>query len=330
MSSQNQLSRYGAISRSLELAPSAKVFLVGDSDDTSYGIQNLAADFHADKDGIARVYSTIQDAVNAASAGRGDVVLVAPGYDHTLGRADSWATAGVSVIGLGSGNGRPILRYTGIADEVGIGANNVTVKNIRFLAATDSVTRALDLDTGFSGHRIENCAFDFNATTNNFRVMIRAGSKRTDIVGNRFIAEDTAGANRAIAIEGGDADFLSIRDNFFYGQYDTVGDTTNGAAIIGMDTLNVTDTTLSGLEIRNNIFVSTDTAASAYVRMDAAPVHVRGILAGNRFVGYDSATADTDRLSLGTGVGKGLRSSGNHFVSDSGTEKLVGDTFVVL
>src|SRR3990167_8306087 len=103
---ESQHSRYGAISRVVpELAPGAKMFLVSDSDDTTVGPLNIGAEFPVDKDGVARVYTTIQAAVNAASANRGDVVLVMPGYDHTLARTDSWATAGVSVIGLEEGNG---------------------------------------------------------------------------------------------------------------------------------------------------------------------------------------------------------------------------------
>jgi hypothetical protein len=56
----------------------------------------------------------------------------------------------------------------------------------------------------------------------------------------------------------------------------------------------------------------------------------RGILADNRFVSYDSATADTSRVDLGTGTNKGLRSINNLVQSDSGTEKRLGDTIVVL
>src|SRR3990167_4143632 len=141
---ENQLSRYGAIVKQIpELAPGAKVFLVSDSDDTTVGPLNLGSEFPVDKDGVTRVYTTIQAAVNACTAGRGDVVLVLPGYDHTLGRADSWSTAGVHVIGLGDGNSKPIIRYTTATDEVGIGASNVHVKNLRFLAAVDSTARAL-------------------------------------------------------------------------------------------------------------------------------------------------------------------------------------------
>ena len=298
---QNQLSRYGAIARPVDVPIGAKLFLVSDSDDTTVGPLNLGAEFPVDGDGVVRVYTTIQAAVNAAAGGRGDVVAVLPGYDQSLTAADSWATAGVQVIGLGQSNNRPTLRYTGISGEVGIAANNVRVSNFRFLAATDSVTRAIDLDTGFSGTRFDNNIFDFNATTNNFVSMIRVGQARAVIEDNEFRAEDTAGAGKGVELLGGYADFLKVRRNFFYGQFDTVGDTTNNAAAIAIAVSHDSgDTVLSGVEITDNTIVSTDTAAAVLLQLNATAISpIRGVVAHNYLVSYDTAAADTDQINLG-------------------------------
>ncbi len=292
---ENQLSRYGAISRLVpDLSPGAKMFLVCDSDDTTVGQANLGAEFPVDRSGVARVYTTIQAAVNAASAGRGDVVLVMPGYDHTLSRADSWATNDVSVIGLGDGGSMPIVRYGAITDNVKVKANNVKIKNIRFLADADSVTLGLDLDTGYSGNVVKNCVFDFDSNGVNFKKMLKVGSSRTTIENNQFLAEDTIGCGFGIDIYGGFPDFLRIRNNFFYGQFDTNGDTTNHAAAIGIDSgHDSTDTTLSGLEIRDNVIVGTDTAAANLINLLGAGVFARGIAVGNRIATYDTSSADT-------------------------------------
>jgi len=300
---ENQLSRYGAISRTVpQLAPGAKMFLVCDSDDTTVGPLNLGAEFPVDKDGVARVNTTIQAGVNAASANRGDVVLVMPGYDQTLSRADSWATAGVSVIGLGEGLNRPILRYAAITDEVGIKANNFTVENIRFLADVDSVARGLDLDTGYSGATIRNCIFDFDTNTSNFVSMLRVGQSDVLIEENRFIAEDTAGCGKGVEIFGGYADNLIIRKNYFYGQFDTVGDTTNNAAAIACALVHDSgDTILSNIEISENIIVSTDTASAVLINLVPTAVSpIRGIIRDNKLVTYDTATADTAQVAFGT------------------------------
>jgi hypothetical protein len=305
MSTQTQLSRYGAISRPVDVPIGAKLFLVSDSDDTTVGPVNLGAEFPVDNDGVVRVYTTIQAGVNAAAAGRGDVVAVLPGYDHTLGRADSWATAGVQVIGLGQGLNRPIVRYTGIADEVGIAANNVRVSNLRFLAAGDSVVRALDLDTGFSGARVDHCLFDFSANLNNFETMVRVGQARAVIEDNEFWAEDTAGAGKGVELLGGYADFLKVRRNFFYGQFDTVGDTTNNAAAIAIAVAHDSgDTVLSGFEIAENTIVSTDTAATVMVQFTATGVSpIRGLIRDNRFASYDTAALDTASIVFGGTAG---------------------------
>ena len=296
---ENQLSRYGSISKAIpELAPGAKVFLVSDSDDTTVGPLNLGAEFPVDKDGVARVYTTIQAAVNAASAGRGDVVVVLPGYDNTLGRADSWATAGVHVVGIGNGENRPIVRFAGVADEVGVAANNVHIKGLRFLADT-SVTRGLDLDTGFSGAHIENCVWDFDSNGSDFKTMVRVGQANSVIEDNEFRAEDTAGAGKGVNIWGGYPDFLTVKNNFFYGQFDTVGDTSNSAGAIAIDSAHDSgDTVLSGLNISGNTIVSTDTANGLLINLGTI-AGVRGIVANNVLASYDTAAADTAQVNFG-------------------------------
>jgi hypothetical protein len=327
MSIQNQLSRYGAISRTTpDLAPGSKLFLVCDSDDTTVGPINLGAMYPVDGDGVVRVYTTIQAAVNATSAGRGDVVAVLPGFDYTLAGADSWNKAGVNVIGLGAGNSRPIIRYTAIGSTIDVGANNVHIKNLTFLADADSVARGLDLDSGFSGAVVENCVFDYDTNTSNFTTMLRVAQGNSVIQDNEFLAEDTAGCGKGVEILGGYSDFLKVRRNFFYGQFDTVGDTTNNAAAIAIAVVHDSgDTILSGVEIAENTIVSTDTAAAVLINLDPTALGApRGVVRDNRFVSYDTATADTAQVNFGTTGG--FLPIGNLFVDgDSDVpEEIVG------
>lgn len=322
---ENQLSRYGAVSRVVpDLAPGAKVFLVSDSDDTTVGPLNLGAEFPVDKDGTVRVYTTIQAAVNAASANRGDVVLVLPGYDQSLAGADSWATAGVTVLGVSAGGLRPTIRYTAKTSEVGVSASNVRVSGLRFLAAADSIARAVDLDTGFSNIRFDNNVFDFNATGNDFRVMLRLGSPRSVIEDNQFLSEaDTCGPGKGVSIKGGAPSYSVIRRNTFVGQFDTVGDTSDGAAPIGQDTTDTADTNFIGLVVADNRVMSTDTTAPTLFRLSAG-YYTRAMVTGNRFVAYDSAQADSTAIQVGTTA----LFVDNYMKHPDTTEKLVGDSFV--
>lgn len=335
MASQNQLSRYGAFSRVVPegvLAPGAKVFLVADSDDTSVGINpaDLVSDYPVDADGVVRVYTTIQAAVNACAGGRGDVVLVLPNHVELLNRADSWNVAGVQIIGMGHGDQRAGVRYDTATAEVGLGANGVRVSNLNFLASVDSVARAVDMDSGFFGQKIDHCLFNIDAAgTDEFRVCIRAGARESFIEDNQFLMGDTAGAGRAISLLGGNADHLMIRRNYIYGQYDTVGDTTDGAAPIAIDTTDTGDTNLSGLVIEGNTIVNTDTAASRMILLGGQTFFIRGIAKDNYFASYDSATADTTKFVTGLAAGQGLRMVNNLIGSaDSGTERLVNDSTV--
>lgn len=328
---ENQLSRYGAISRVVpDLAPGSKLFLVSDSDDTTVGPSNIGAEYPVDRDGVVRVYTTIQAANNAATSNRGDRIWVLPGYDQSLTGADSWNTAGVHIEGIGRGTMRPTLRYTGASGEVGIGASNIRVSGLRFLAAADSIARAVDIDSGFTGVHLDNNIFDFDTLTTDFRVMLRVGSRKSLIEDNRFLAQDSApAAGRAISLKGGAAAYSIIRRNYIYGQYDTLGDTTDGAGCIAQDTTDTADTNFSGIVIDNNLIVNTDTAAAMFMRLDGGGYRVTGIASNNRLAAYDSSSADTAKVITGIAVAEGVRFLGNLISSDSSQEHRVGDTTVV-
>jgi len=322
MASQNQLSRYGAISRLVpELAPSAKVFLVGDSDDTSASAAILGSIYPADEDGVVRVYSTIQAAVNACTANRGDVVLVMPGYNQSLSRADSWNVAGAQIIGLGSGSSRPTITYDDTAATVTLGANGIRVSNLRFLASASRTTRALDMDT-FVGQRVDNCVFTFDATGDDFVTSIRLGASESIVEDNQILMEDTAGPRQGIAILGGNPDFSTIRGNYLVGHFDTVADTSNSHGAISQDTSDTSDTNLTGLLIKDNTILSLDTAAGQLIRFSAGFTN-KAMVVGNRMASWDSATADTALITVDAAL-----FVDNKIKRNDTTEKLVADSFV--
>ena len=331
MASQNQLSRYGAISRSIPgLHPAGRVFLVADSDDTTVGPANLGNDYPVDDKGVVRVYSTIQAAVNACDS-RGDVVLVSPYHTENFTRADTWAVQGVQVIGMGEGDARPALVYNDSGATVNLSANGIRVSNLMFMASTDSIGIALDLDTGFNGIRVDNCIFNLDAATDNFKTMIRVASRESVIEDNRFIAADTVGAAFALKLVFGEPDNLIFRNNYIYGQYDSGADTVSvSPAPIGVDTTDTSDTNLSGIIIQNNTVINTDTASSLMMRIAGGTLFVRGMARDNYFASYDSSVADTSKFVTGVAANQGIKMLNNLLSSaDSSTERLLGDTTVV-
>lgn len=333
MAQSSQLSRYGSISRNIpELGPSGRVFIVADSDDTTVGPANLDAVYPVDERGVVRVYSTIQSAVNACDS-RGDVVLVTPYHSENFTRADCWTAPGVQVIGVGRGDARPALTYNDSGATVNLGANGVRVSNLIFLASTDSIGIALDLDTGFFGQRVDNCLFTTDAATDNFKTMIRVASKESIIEDNQMLAADTVGAGSAIKLVFGEPDNLIIRNNYIYGQFDSGADTvTVTPCPITCDTLDTSDTNLSGIVIQNNTIVNTDTASSFMMRIQGGTLFIRGIARDNYFASYDSAVADTAKFAIGLAANTGIRMINNYLGSadTDALEKRINDSFVEL
>ena len=324
---QSQFSRYGAISRPVDVPLGAKLFLVSDSDDTTVGPANLAAEFPVDEDGVVRVYTTIQAANNAATANRGDVIAVLPGFSYTLAGVDSWNTAGVQIRGLGQGVNAPRINFSATTSSIDLAASNIRVSNLRLQSGVAAVARGLDLDTGFSGIKVDNCVFEQGAVNTNFRVMMRLGAKHSLVEDNRFLGtdcgNDSISTGSGIRIVGGDPDFSTIRNNFFYGQFDTIGDTSNGGAAIAQDTTNTDDLILKGILIENNKIVSTDTAVAAAVRFSAGYT-IKGLFNENRIaVQGDSAATDTVVVAL-----SGLMATQNFLTRSDTTEKLIGETSV--
>ena len=92
--------------------------------------------------------ATIDAAVNKCTADKGDYVVVMPNHAESL-VSDSGVdidVAGVTVIGLGSGENRPTLTFTTAATaDFKLAAADVTVKNILFKAGIDALTGPIEI-----------------------------------------------------------------------------------------------------------------------------------------------------------------------------------------
>lgn len=78
--------------------------------------------------------ATIDAAIGLCTANKGDVIYVLQGHAETVAAAITCDIAGVTIIGLGEGNQRPVITGNGAIDAVNITAAGVTFENIRFAA----------------------------------------------------------------------------------------------------------------------------------------------------------------------------------------------------
>lgn len=118
---ENQLTRYGAIAKSLPFTM-GKVFFVLNSSDAQYG--DFQYEFPADKDGVDRVYSSLASAYAAMRDGYNDVCILDSKSAHALTSMLTISKSRVHFIGVDTliGDGR---RY-GPRSRVTMGVTTAT------------------------------------------------------------------------------------------------------------------------------------------------------------------------------------------------------------
>ena len=217
-------------------------------------VQNM---IRPDGEGTIRFHSTIQGAMNAAVAGRGDVIFVLPGHTETISSASVITAnkAGVSVIGLGYGTMRPTLTFTtAITANILVSAADVTFENMLFVANFADITSVFTVSTG-PNLVVRNCEFrDTSAILNFITIVTTTVSVVADgltFERNKVMGLGTTAATTPIKVLG-THNRLVINDNYI-----SLGVLNNVSAVLAHGALVVTN-----LEInRNKVFrLNTDTA----------------------------------------------------------------------
>lgn len=97
---------------------------------------------------FTRPYTDLDTAVGNCTADNGDIIMVKAGHAESL-TADSAVdidVAGVSVVGLGTGEDRPTFTFTTAATaDFKLAAANVTVQNLLFKAGIDALTGPIEV-----------------------------------------------------------------------------------------------------------------------------------------------------------------------------------------
>jgi len=194
---------------------------------------------------------TIDAAINLCTANKGDIIYVMPNHTEaiiTAGAIDA-DVAGISIIGLGSGDNMPRVDYTAAAGSFVIGANNVTVENINFHANVTSVVVGVDIDAGVDFATIRGCRFDVETTaTDEFLITIQTNDDSNfATVENCDIDNGLGGSVHAIKFTA-DTDGTKVIGNTIQGDYST-------ANIGGITTLS------TKLVIANNLLINGGTGA---------------------------------------------------------------------
>jgi hypothetical protein len=215
--------------------------------------------------------------VGKCTANKGDWILVAPGHVETIGGAAALNldVAGITVQGIGQGDLMPTLNFTNTAGTVAVGADDITLRHLRFKCSIDSLVIGLDVNKADCW--VDDCVFMESATNTNALIWIDvtgSGANQCDNfrLTNSSIRNEAAGATHAISI-GAVHDNIQIVGNWIEGDFST--------AAIGSGSI------LTNVLIADNYISNVNSGDWCIEFTDAAT----GLCVNNRF--YADAVATT-------------------------------------
>lgn len=261
MAQENQLSRFGAYGRSVDVPgpnglnlpmnPAAKYHFVGAATLASYA--DFQSEFKGvDGDGANRIFPTIVAAIADAGvvAARGDVLLLMPGHTETISSATAltMSKSMITVIGLGFGASRPTITLdTANTATINVTAAQVVFQNCVFVANFLAIAALFTLTTA-KDFMLLNCEFrDTSAVLNFLNIVTTAATSNAadglTIDSSAAYLLATSGAVNLLSALGTN-DRVKIVNNYFASL------TTNAGAVIPIATGKI----LTNFRLENNRF----------------------------------------------------------------------------
>ena len=250
-------------------------------------------------------FATLDYAIGACTASKGDLIYIMPGHTETITTAGGidLDVQGISVIGLGVGSKRPTFTFsTSTSASVTVDAASIYIENILFDGTgINGITQLIDVNS--SDFHMRGCELIVAASGGN-RV---ATVVKTDQNADRMIIEDCifrgadVGSSGGTMIEvytsSGSIDNVQIRSNYFFASMYSGGCIyVSGVA--------------EGLVVRDNVIVTRGTSQTAislaqngsgvFIRNDCVGTSISSLIntsayTGFSFVnnyGYDSDSTD--------------------------------------
>jgi hypothetical protein len=235
-----------------------------------------------------RPFASITYALTKCTANRGDIIMVMPGYDEDVQGAggEAWNVNGVAIIGLGSGDKKPVLTFGNgtVADSVVVTGNNMSVSNFRFVSELANLTNCVSVTTG-THFTLDSCEFMASAAATGMNISLLTAATATglEVHNCTFNMESsilgvavTDVPTEAIRLVG--CDNAVIKNSKFFGNFST-------AAINGITTAS------EGILIDGNYINNVTTSAAAGgIDLVAA---CTGVISRNYIGSYEVTNIDT-------------------------------------
>jgi hypothetical protein len=167
---------------------------------------------------------TLDEAINLCTASNGDVIYVAQGHAETVAAANGFDAdvAGITIIGFGNGANAPTFTFSATASTVAVGAANVKIDNIRFLAGISEVVTGVSIEAAGDDCVIINCQFPEPATSTfefDEAITVASGADRLTVAFCTAYSADATGATSFIDLTAGVNNGTTIVGNTIHGEY---------------------------------------------------------------------------------------------------------------
>lgn len=165
-------------------------------------------------------FATVNGAVTACLAGRGDIIICMPGHTETISTAAGLALSksGVALVGMGQGGLRPTFNLTATASTILMNAANCSMINCLITGGIDAIVSCVVVSAA-------DCYLELNYRDVTGQctvcVLTTAGANRLKVHVNSYEGDVAAGTGAGIALVGGDK--IEITGNYMRGNFSVGG-----------------------------------------------------------------------------------------------------------
>jgi hypothetical protein len=129
------------------------------------------------------VKTLAQAVTNSAANG---LIIIGEGSTESLSGSQSIATAGIHVIGCGTGSLRPRYTCTGAVSLIAASAAGIRFRNLYFPASSAAATARINLTA--ASCEVRECYFESGASDTGSAVIVGAGASNTRIQDTTFLS----------------------------------------------------------------------------------------------------------------------------------------------
>jgi len=152
------------------------------------GIGNVWYCDDGGSNGTGKSWATAKTTLKAAEAlaSAGDTIYIGQNHDEEIAAAGNttFDTAGITVIGKGTGDSRPLLTLTETTSSIILDAAGVTLRNLRIQPGVTICTEAIRVEDEAVGCVVEDCSFidGDDAATDEFVDVIQLDEDANDFI----------------------------------------------------------------------------------------------------------------------------------------------------